>query len=286
MDSLTPSNFHELLTGILMLIGVTFSFFSLNEKLKKHSLRIAGLSFISGITIFSNNAWCYFASIFIVATTVTQLEFLQNLAAIIRGSKEYFEYQKEFLSQNEIAESVAKEAEEAKEIQEEDQSQELQDDQKASLAFKPPKISFEQFWMLCEQNAFRYFESRHGKPIERHVRFRKHDTYFDFDGIMELESHDVIFEIKVSRNDYYPVSTLKTTLRRLVQMVKGYTKITKRPASLALVLIGDLSYESKIKIEKSMSQAISQLPDINISIELLKPKQIGLEEVVDSKDPL
>ena len=44
------------------------------------------------LSLFCNKPWTYFAALFIVATAMTEIEFLQNLAAIISGDKNYFAY--------------------------------------------------------------------------------------------------------------------------------------------------------------------------------------------------
>ena len=47
---------------------------------------------IGALTVFANNVWVYFASVFIIATVITETAFLHNLAAIIRGIKHNFDY--------------------------------------------------------------------------------------------------------------------------------------------------------------------------------------------------
>jgi hypothetical protein len=44
------------------------------------------------LALFANVSWTYFATIFIVATVITELEFLQNLAAIIARDPNYWQY--------------------------------------------------------------------------------------------------------------------------------------------------------------------------------------------------
>lgn len=93
MTELIPESFRELLSAACFAIGAVFSFFSLSADKREHALRLSGLFLLSSVALFANNGWCYFAAVFIIATAVTRLQFLQNLAAIIRGSKEFFDYQ-------------------------------------------------------------------------------------------------------------------------------------------------------------------------------------------------
>jgi len=69
------------------------------------AIRISAILIVTSLALFSDSFGTYFAAIFIVAAAVTELEFLEKLAAIIRGSKEYFDYKK---SQVPVAEAKAK----------------------------------------------------------------------------------------------------------------------------------------------------------------------------------
>jgi len=73
-------------------IFIIFSFISLNQKFRGHSVRFSAIFGIAALSLFSNHWTTYFATLFIIATAVTQLDFLEKLAAIIRGDKNYFKY--------------------------------------------------------------------------------------------------------------------------------------------------------------------------------------------------
>lgn len=92
MQSIIPPSFIQALAGILSFIGIVFAFSSLFKKFRTLSIRLCAIMFIGVLALFSNHISTYFASIFIIATAVTELEFLQNLAAIIRGNKDYFNW--------------------------------------------------------------------------------------------------------------------------------------------------------------------------------------------------
>ncbi len=55
---------------------------------------MSGIFFLLALAVIAKEFWTYFAAIFILGTLVTEVEFLQNLAAIIRGDKNYFDYMK------------------------------------------------------------------------------------------------------------------------------------------------------------------------------------------------
>lgn len=92
MNNLLPISFLQLLAGVLCIIGIIFAFLSLLSSFRSHALRLSAIILIVSLSLFCNNGWNYFAALFIIATAVTEIEFLQNLAAIIRGDKNYFAY--------------------------------------------------------------------------------------------------------------------------------------------------------------------------------------------------
>ncbi len=98
LQDLIPKDFRELFSFFSFFIGIIFAFISLSKNKLEYSLRMASILFIVAVSLFANNGWCYFGTIFIIATAVTQLDFLQNLAAIIRsGGEKYFDYRQQQL---------------------------------------------------------------------------------------------------------------------------------------------------------------------------------------------
>lgn len=104
------ANFTQWLGGGLVGFALVSAALSLCENLRAHTLRLLAIFFVAALALFSNDVTTYFLAIFIVATAVTELEFLQNLAAIIRGNKEYFDYKKEALSKERKLDILANEA--------------------------------------------------------------------------------------------------------------------------------------------------------------------------------
>jgi hypothetical protein len=101
MEKYFPASFSEVLAGILVFFAIVSAALSLFTCLRAHTLRLLAIFFVTALALFSNNVTTYFVAIFVIATAVTELEFLQNLAAIVRGNKEYFDYKKETLSKEE-----------------------------------------------------------------------------------------------------------------------------------------------------------------------------------------
>ncbi|MGY2961508.1 hypothetical protein ACVWZP_002457 [Pseudomonas sp. TE36184] len=98
MERLLPANFLELLGGVLAIVAIFAGLGSLKFNLRVHLLKLLSIAFICALALFSNSVTTYFVAIFVIATAVTELDFLQNLAAIIRGNDGYFNYKKEALS--------------------------------------------------------------------------------------------------------------------------------------------------------------------------------------------
>lgn len=110
MESFEPASFSEALGGLLLIVATVSAVFSLCPCLRIHALRLLAIFVVASLALFSNSTTTYFVAIFVIATAVTELEFLQNLAAIVRGNKDYFDYKKETLSVKEKLNNLASEA--------------------------------------------------------------------------------------------------------------------------------------------------------------------------------
>lgn len=109
MDSFLPANFPEALGGLLLIVAIISAIFSLWPCLRGHALRLLAIFIVASLALFANSPAAYFVAIFVIATAVTELEFLQNLAAIVRGNKDYFDYQKDVMSVKEKFANLASE---------------------------------------------------------------------------------------------------------------------------------------------------------------------------------
>jgi hypothetical protein len=98
MDNFYPLSFVQAVGGVLCGSALVFSFISLFDGARTHAIRILAVFFVVALSLFANHVTVYFAAVFIIATAVTELEFLQTLAAILRGNKEYFAFKKDTLS--------------------------------------------------------------------------------------------------------------------------------------------------------------------------------------------
>ncbi len=203
-------------------------FASLIPGIRGHTTRLLAILLVVGLALFSNYWVTYFAALFIVATAVTELEFLQNLAAIIRGNKEYFEYKKEHLSTDQVEKKVERE-----------QKQIASDEKAAEPDVVQPPINVRRIVDL-EQEAIKRMEMHFGETIERNVRIAIGSRHFEFDGLIPSVVDDVkaekLIEVKYLRSPKY-FSQFVHTFPRLEHMAHAYMKARNKIAKLHLVLI-------------------------------------------------
>jgi hypothetical protein len=282
VDNLTPENFRELLSASMFVVAIIFSFLSLSKNWREHSLRMTGLFLLVGLALFAHNAYSYFATLFIVATAVTQPEFLQNLAAIIRGSKEYFEYKKEYLSPKEVETSIEKDV---KAI--ESAPPEITDGQSQkviSLTIDKTNLTPTQFALLVEEYTFKFLEKKYSKPIQKYVRYRGKRYFVEFDGVMQMNSSDLIFEIKSSRRTVFPATFILDSTKRLIGSVREYQELTKRTASLRFVLVGNFPASYIPKLMEKRANILEEVTDIDITFESYTFEEIGLTDLQIEQD--
>lgn len=274
MEKLLPENFLDFCAATSAIIGLVFGFLSISEKFRSHTTRLLAIFFLFSIALFSDNAACYFAALFIIATAITELEFLQNLAAIIRGSKEYFDYKKEFMSPTEVSYSVNEEEKEIEKYPEADETSVIEE-----LSKDLQNLSPNNFYMLCEEYAFKHLERRYKKPIERHVRYRLKNHIAELDGVMAWENTDFIFEIKASRRNKFPFIFVKKSTLKALERVQSYINITKRSARLQMVIISGFVPANKSRFQDLKVEFREKYPNIPIDFDLLTFADIGMHEV-------
>ena len=94
MERILPDSFIELIAGILMLAALLVALISLLRKDRKAITKMAAILFVASLCLFSANGWIYFVGVSIIAIAVTELDFLRNIIATIRGDTEHFERKK------------------------------------------------------------------------------------------------------------------------------------------------------------------------------------------------
>ena len=101
------------LAQILGIAGLAWMlFFSFCEKNRSSIVKLIGSALVLALAFAANNAFTYGLAIFIVATLVTDLDFLEKLAALFWNRDKYWEYQLKKQSPDAAEAKAAKEASE------------------------------------------------------------------------------------------------------------------------------------------------------------------------------
>lgn len=74
------------------LVGLLALIFLLFTRDVKQMTQVAGSILVISITLFADHAAVYTISVFVIATLVTELQFLEKIAALIWNRKEYWKY--------------------------------------------------------------------------------------------------------------------------------------------------------------------------------------------------
>ena len=274
MQQFYPQSFLDILATLVLLLGLLFILFSLRKKDRQYSLKRSSILFLISLSIFSSNAWCYLATIFIIATAITELEFLQNLAAIIRGSEAYFRYKKEFVPKKEVEDAIAAELKfAAKSLQNANVS-------KSEITFPLDKklLSNTQTYVIAEELVFRYLERLHGSTISRHIRYRGGgSTLITFDGVMEWPKKAILFEIIIPSGPHLLKTMFRKRIGGVLYAALSYEKLTKKETLLKVIVVSDLIKEKIDELDELARAMIEKTKwKVDISIEQLSFDEIGL----------
>ncbi len=87
-ERILPGSFIELLAGILLLAALVFALVSLMTENKRPITRLSAILFVSSLCLFSDNGWIYFVGVFIIATAIIDLDFIQNVVGIFKGTRQ------------------------------------------------------------------------------------------------------------------------------------------------------------------------------------------------------
>ena len=276
------------LTGIVLtVLGSMIIVLTVWNKLKDFLLKLVGIFFVIGLALFSDNTSCYFLAILVVATIVTDLGFLQNIAAIIRNSDSYFTYLSS-QSSKEIEQKIIKEEEEIEqEIKEEEKNKGSNysegtssiKDNKLKLELDKSNINSMQFGILTEEYTLRYLEQKYSGTLKRYIRLGNNNNRVEFDGILSLEDKDILIEIKSSMRGYVPLNYIRQTIRRNGEKIELIRKDFKRPIEFKLILIGSYSVIDLLELQEIIKK-YSLNYSFNISIEVYTFEQIGLNNIL------
>lgn len=275
------TSFLEMLGGLLLAIAILFAFLSIIPPLRATSLRLSGIVFLVALALFSNHWATYFAAIFIIATAVTELEFLHILAAIIRGDKNYFDYRREFLTRDEALQKSRKDAG----ITDESSAAEVEADQGTEKTLRIPRLETTNSSRIAatafrlEDRALNWIEKKFGSPVQRYLRFRSEGKLVEVDGVIQgrIGQPDRVFEIKWIRSEQLQSGFYTRVVDQVAEITHRYRQITKREAELVLLLIvSDRTAVSQLLLEQLKQRLIDRgvrnqiflvsLADLNVEL--------------------
>ncbi|MBT12503.1 MAG: hypothetical protein CMI02_10775 [Oceanospirillaceae bacterium] len=250
-----------------------FGIVSLIPCVRTHSLKLLALMIVSGLCLFANQPTTYFAALFIVATAVTELEFLQNLAAIIRGNKDYFSYKIEALSSEEKKEKIAKEQNIDLDSLTEDEKEKITKGYISDKTKNGIRRAYE-----VEEKALDEMEKYFGKEIKRNVRIKSKMGSLELDGLIPSVVDDMIsekiIEIKYL-SDPRKFDFMHKQFSSAEHVARTYCNITNKIAKMHLVLV----VEGDNGLTEKQTERLKSLVDnssVSIGYSVFTTKQLGI----------
>lgn len=243
-----PSSFLESLAAALVALACLFAVLSLIPCVRAHAIKLLALIFVVSLALFANHWTTYFASLFIVATSVTELEFLQNLAAIIRGDRAYFEYKTKHMSEERVEQKVR---------EEQQQLSGASAEAEAPVQLQPTAVHR---IVELEKEALNRLEKYFGKSIQRNMGFSYGKNHLELDGFIPNEGRneapETFIEVKYLQNPA-AFASFTRQYQKIVDRVQLYMKLTGEVVKLHVVLIT----KSNVNLTDSQLSALKRLVD-------------------------
>lgn len=275
MELINSNHYSSLVGTVVLLISMICLLTSYFHTDKRHTTKLFSILIIASLSLFSSHWATYFAAIFIVATAVTELDFLQTLAAIIRKDKNYFDYKKESLSKSE---KIKRKAEET--IEEEllvTSRPSGKSPIKLSSIAELSRNDSTRLAMDVEEKALDYLEKEHGK-IERNVRLRKDGRIAEFDGLVSSKnsSTNKVFEVKWVKSPEHFQMLMRYAVGGAEKQLEKYREVTGELPDLYLVVITTplVSIQNE-RVDKFYKRA----KEMGFNLSILTLNDIGIETI-------
>lgn len=191
--------------------------------------------FLLIISFLSNNPWIFTIAIFIFATTITNQEFLEILAAIMSKSKEYFDYKKGVADPKEKDKKIAKEIDPS--------LSNTNNLNKITEAIQIKRTEINAYAKL-QKLALDRLSKDLGIIIDRDVKFSNEFDSLVFDGFFTKDGKDFFVEVKKTDNAYTVDSYKLDHDRRL------YKSITNRDIESYLIIISNVLSARDLEVRK------------------------------------
>lgn len=250
-SNITPESFNLLLAACLIILAIVSFIFSLFPSIRAYLSKIGAMLVIMAIALISNNGFNYFATIFIIATVITETDFLENLAAIIRGNSDYFKHKPVPMDKALSKEKDTQKLNEMGDAEKEDKDERGKKLNTSESNEKPVRQSILQLnshgdrmkeYKRIEKKALDFAEKKYGHFILREVCV-KNNSNLRFDGLFQDKNgvKDFIYEVRLVTVPRF----MPSVIPHLINMVDAYQQTTKRFATMRLIIACARQIESE-----------------------------------------
>lgn len=277
LNTCYPLSFLELLAGLLLILVLAISILLFIPKIHSKLLTIISILLMVSLTLFANNFWIYFLCMLVIATSITNVEFLENIAAIIRNSDSYFKYKSSKATKKQVENKIEDEILTETESSESEVINNTTMNPIHNSAPDNNKINdFVKLEELALSEEEKYFKSK----IERNIIFRNKSQNLCVDGIIDSAVDDMIsvklFEVKILRNLDLLLNNVEM-IKRIESVYGKYISITHKIAKLNLTIV--VRDESSIKQEQ-----INKLKELIDKSEYISSYSLYTEKFLIQKD--
>lgn len=227
--------------SIVGLVVAICNFFSRSQIV---SIKLLGSLMVLALAFAANSAVVYFLAIFIVATLVTDLDFLEKIAAIFWNRDKYWEYRMVQIPPADVKARVASEAQQEVEAERaaatetEVEPTKIEEGQAPSIkSFVTDAISFERAVTQALAAGKGPFTPAR---INANRRLRSSSGNVEFDAIVETPAADYVVEIKYSKRPHVLLNAL-AMVERGVRAYRAYLDergIEKEVVPVAIIPAG------------------------------------------------
>lgn len=249
------------LTEILIIAGLLAAVISFFKSVRQHAIKLFVVMFITALAIYSNNWAVYFISVIIIATLITELDFLQNIVAIIRDNKYYFKYRKTIVGKEEL-----------------ESKDKIIKSVMVHNSANSEGLNRNEIYIL-EQLALEHIEKKLGVHINRNIKVYRNNLNMILDGLIDNDDKyaDKIFEVKLIQSNRSLQELIYKGKSLINTIYLKYANITgKKPEIFLLVITPNkadfMTSENVIKIYSDLSH-----PEYKITIHLLTFENIGFD---------
>ncbi|MBP1177636.1 hypothetical protein JOE49_004888 [Paenibacillus sp. PvR133] len=158
-------------------------------------------------------------------------------------------------------------------------------EQTTNLELKKDNLKPVHFALIAEELVFKDIEKQYQKQVQRHIRIiGRSSTVIELDGLLELDTRDIIFDTKVFLQSPLPLTLIKKSINKKISQVIDYQSITKKnkEVQLTYVIVSSFEKETKEKLDDRLSKLSNDMSLLNVKINFLYYSfhELDLENVV------